>query len=186
MTWTPYSPAPFAVPFLLGTLVLTGWWSTSFAGEPIDGFRDLKFGMTKQEVAALKECSSSSECLMELSSKNRYLNLSYTPNSAAPSSGDEGLNKITIDMGQFTDEWYQQLQVILGSSYTLTHDINDKMIAEFQAKQQRELSSGYENGQVLLKVVRRKFGNLVLKVIYQDPTLAKAYVQRRSNGLSPP
>ncbi len=186
MTWTPYMSAAFGVPLILGTMVLTGWWSTGFAGEPIDGFRELKFGMTKQEVVALKECSSSSECIMELSNKNRYVKLSYASPSTTPPSGNEKLNKIIIDMGQFTDDWYQQLQLILGSSYTLTHDINEKMIAEFQAKQLSELSSGYDNGQVVLKVVRRKFGNLVLKVIYQDPALAKAYVQQIPHSVSSP
>jgi hypothetical protein len=49
----------------------------------------------------------------------------------------------------------------------------------FVAKQQDELNAGYENGQVLLKVVRRPFGNMTLKVIYQNADLAANFIQDR-------
>ena len=71
--------------------------SLGYGGEPIDGFRDLKFGMSKEEVAALEPCSSSSECLLELSNKNRYVALSYDSPSSKSSSESQGsrLKKIT-------------------------------------------------------------------------------------------
>ena len=166
----------------LGILTFLFFCPLGYAGESIDGFRDLKFGMTKQEVAALESCSSSSECIFELSNKNRYVVLSYDSSSSDPSQSSNlgGLRKITIDMGQFTDEWYQQLQIILSNSYELTHDVTDQTIEAFRANHQDELSAGYEHGRVVLKVVRRKFGNLVLKVIYQDTELAKIFAQKTS------
>jgi hypothetical protein len=165
------------------TVVLAG--TMSYAGESIDGFRDLKFGMTEQEVSALPACRSSTECLYELSDKNRYLDLTYLPETASGAAESAGtsptprLAKITIDMGTYTDEWHQQLQIILGDSYRLTHDLTETTMQSFVAKQQDELNAGYENGQVLLKVVRRPFGNMTLKVIYQNADLAANFIQDR-------
>jgi hypothetical protein len=146
----------------------------------IDGFRDLKFGMTEQDVVALPACSSSTECLYELTDKNRYLELTYLPDKVPGTPEPSGkLAKITIDMGQYTDQWHQQLQIILGESYHLTHDLTEATKQSFLAQEQNELNAGYEDGQVLLKVVRRPFGNLALKVVYQNTDLAKAFIQQR-------
>jgi hypothetical protein len=154
-----------------------------YAGEPIDGFRDLKFGMTEQEVSALPACNSSTQCLYELTEKNRYVDLTYLPGTVPGAPESTGtppiprLAKITIDMGQYTDEWHQQLQVILGNSYHLTHDLTETTMKSFLAQQQDELNAGYEDGQVLLKVVRRTFGNMTLKVVYQNAALAADFIQ---------
>ena len=150
------------------------------AAEPIDGFRDLKFGMTPEEVQALPACQTSHECLYELSNKNRYVHLIYTPDHTAPgadSTAHSRLAQINIDMGQYTDGWHQQLQMILGKSYQLTHDFTDETMNAFLAKQLEELRAGYENGQVILTVARRPFGNLTLKVIYQNTTLAEEFIR---------
>ncbi|MDR4494552.1 MAG: hypothetical protein AB7P17_06335 [Nitrospirales bacterium] len=156
------------------------------AGEPITGFRDLKFGMTQQEVTKLNACSSAKECLYELNDKNRYLELLYmgdtTENEAlqtALKSPGSGLARISIDMGQYTEAWYNQLQRILGDSYQLTHDISQEQIQAFLGQQLTELTSGYENGQVLLTVARREYGNMIIKVIYQSPEMAQSFVKSK-------
>jgi hypothetical protein len=165
--------------------------AVGIAGQSIEGFRDLKFGMTEQEVAALPVCSSSTECLYELNNKNRYVKLTYLPESVSGATESAGtssipkLAKITIDMGQYTDEWHQQLQMILGESYRLTQNLTQATMQSFLAEQQDELNAGYENGQVLLKVVRRPFGNLTLKVIYQNAALAAEFLQQKSASASP-
>jgi hypothetical protein len=48
----------------------------------------------------------------------------------------------------------------------------------FLAKKFKELNAGYEDGQVVLKVVRRQFGNLTLKVVYQNTSLAKEFIRQ--------
>ncbi|GJL61437.1 MAG: hypothetical protein NPIRA04_00910 [Nitrospirales bacterium] len=144
--------------------------------EVIQGFRDLKFGMTERDVQALEHCNTSSECLYELAGKNRYLQPFYakhTPNGQSPPT----LAKISIEMGRFTNEWYEELQIRLLDQYQATYDLTDRDIAAFQNEQQSELTSVYENGHVLLKVVRRKFGNLILEVVYQNADLAKEALQ---------
>lgn len=160
------------------SIVLSG--ALGLAEPGIDGFRELKFGMTEQEVSALPACNNSKECLYELTDKNRYMELTYLPDKVPDTTEPAGkLAKIDIDMGQYTDEWYQQLQIILGASYHLTHDLTEATKQSFLAGQLNELNSGFEDGQVLLKVVRRSFGNLTLKVVYQNPALAKAFIQQR-------
>jgi hypothetical protein len=155
----------------------------SYAEPSIDGFRDLKFGMTEEEVSALPACRSSTECLYELTDKNRYVEMTYLPETVPGSAESAGtppaprLAKITIDMGPYTDEWHQQLQIILGESYRLTHDLTEATMQSFLATQQDELVAGYEDGQVLLKVVRRPFGNMTLKVVYQNSALAMDFIQ---------
>ncbi len=159
--------------------IMVAFCFPTYAAEPIDGFRDLKFGMTPQEVHALTNCSSSRECIYELSQKNRYVRPTYDPDDTtqgAKSTGRLQLTRITIDMGQHTDGWYQQLQMILGNSYRLTHDFTDETMNAFLANQYKELQVGYENGQVLLTVVRRQFGNLILKIVYQNPMLAAKFI----------
>ena len=151
-----------------------------FGAEPIEGFRDLKFGMSPQEAQDLKNCSTSQECIYELSNKNRYVRLTYGPEDLSQGSDTtqpRRLEKISIDMGQYSEDWYQQLQMILGSSYRLTQDFSDDTLNAFLTKQQAELNAGYEDGQVVLKVTRRRFGNLILTVIYQTPERAAEFFQ---------
>lgn len=174
----------FSNPFVSywGTLsiILLAYSTPINAAEPIDGFRDLKFGMSPQEIQALPACSTAHECLYELSNKNRYLYLTYASEGALPDSPPGHASKlaqITIEMGRYNDEWYQQLQMILGNSYQLTHDFTDETMQAFLNKNVQELQAGYENGQVVLKVVRRPFGNMILKVVYQNSTFASAFIQ---------
>jgi hypothetical protein len=89
-------------------------------------------------------------------------------------------------MGPYTDEWHQQLQVILGESYRLTHDLTEATMQSFLAAQQDELNAGYEDGQVLLKVVRRPFGNMTLKVVYQNAALAADFIQHMHAAATSP
>ena len=163
-----------------------------YAGQSINGFRDLTFGMTEQEVSAIPACRNSTECLYELTDKNRYLELTYlseTVSNSAESAGSRPISrlaKITIDMGPYTDEWHQQLQVILGESYRLTQDLTPATMESFAAKQQDELIAGYENGQVLLMIVRRPFGNLTMQVVYQNADLAANFIQQMKAEIPSP
>ena len=161
----------------------------AYSAEPIDGFRDLKFGMSPQEVQALPNCSTSQECLYELSNKNRYITLAYDSVDLIQRSeaiDTLQLTKATIDMGQYTEEWYEQLQRILGNSYRLTHDFTDDTMNAFLAKEFEELEAGYEDGQILLTLSRRKFGNLTLNVVYQNSTLAAEFINRSTPHLNEP
>jgi hypothetical protein len=154
----------------------------AFAAEPIDGFRDLKFGMTPQEVQTLPNCSTSQECLYELSNKNRYLQLTYTQDGSAAGSNSTTtprLAKITIDMGQYSEGSYHQLQVMMGNSYRLTHDFTDETMNAFLANELHVLQAGYEDGHVVLVVVRREFGNMTIKVTYQNTPLAMEFIRQR-------
>lgn len=177
------------LPRVAGLWICLLWATPSFSGEPIDGFRDLKFGMTEQEVSGLAACSSSKACMYELSDKNRYIELFYmgektedTALQTALNGEGKGLARISIDMGHYTEEWFKQLQIILSNSYKVTQDLQQETIQAFLAEEQSELTKGYDNGQVLLTVYRRPFGNLVLKVIYQSPSLARAFVKSYSRS----
>jgi hypothetical protein len=172
--------------FHLSCIMLVFCFPT-YAAEPLDGFRDLKFGMTPQEIKALKTCSTSHECLYELSDKIRYIHLTYVKDTTTPGSDfpePPRLAKITIDMGQYSDAWHQQLQIILGNSYRLTHDYTDETMNAFLANKFDELKAGYEDGQIVLKVVRRQFGNMTLKVVYQNTTLAAEFNRQTHTPLS--
>ncbi len=153
----------------------------AYGAEPLDGFRDLKFGMTQAEVKKLGACTTSQECLYDLSGKIRYLHLSYdeeTDTSGSQASEQPRLAKITIDMGQYSDIWHQQLQMMMADSYQLTHDFTDETLNAFLDKKLQELRAGYEDGQIVLVVSRRQFGNMTLKVVYQNTRLAEKFVQQ--------
>lgn len=172
--------------WLLLSTVVCLFSAPAFAKEPIDGFRDLKFGMFPQEVQALPNCSTPQECIYELSNKNRYLQLTYTQDDSAPdvtTPSSPRLEKITIDMGQYTEDFYHQLQLMMGKSYRLTHDFTDETMAAFLAQNIQMLQAGYEEGQVVLAVVRRKFGNMTLQVVYQNPALALEFIRSRAANL---
>jgi len=165
--------------FLPSLLLLAFVAAGPVKSDHIDGFRDLNFGMTEKEVSAQEACSSSSECIYELLGKNRYLYLLYrnsisenSPSSKPNDPNPPRLARITIDMGAFTDQFYGELQGMLLDSYTLNRDLTEKEMNAFVSGRTSELVSEYENGAVMLKVVRRKFGNLVLKVIYQTDTIS--------------
>ncbi len=153
----------------------------AYGAKPLDGFRDLKFGMTQEEVKKFGACSTARECLYDLAGKIRYLHLSYdqkTPTSGSQASEQPRLAKITIDMGQYSDMWHQQLQTVMADSYRLTHDFSDEIMNAFLDKKLQELKSGYEDGQIVLVVARRKFGNMTLKVVYQNTRLAEKFVRQ--------
>jgi hypothetical protein len=175
--------APLTLFWLQIAIILCLFCIPTYGAEPIDGFRDLKFGMSPQEVQALASCSSPYECMYELSDKNRYVQLTYDSNDLTQdlkSSKNLQLAKATIDMGHYSEEWYQHLQMILGKSYRLTHDFTDDTMNAFLNKQSDELQEGFEDGQVVLTVIRRQYGNMVLKVIYQNRILAAKFIQQSS------
>ncbi len=159
----------------------------AYGSEPLDGFRDLKFGMTQEEVKKFEACSTARECLYDLSGKIRYLDLSYdqeSGTSGSQASEPPRLAKITIDMGQYTDTWHQQLQMMMADSYRLTHDFTDETMNSFLDKKLQELKTGYEDGQIVLVVARRQYGNMTLKVVYQDIRLAKKFIRQAQAALS--
>ncbi len=176
-------PGNFPLTYCLSFFTLLFFFGIPvFGSEPIEGFRDLKFGMSPQEVQTVQNCSTPTECIYELSNKNRYLTLSYGSGGPTPDTNSNQslrLEKITIDMGQYSEGWYHQLQTILGTSYRLTHDFTDEQAHAFLGKHVEELLAGYEDGQVVLVVKRRPFGNMTLNVIYQIPSLASEFIRQR-------
>lgn len=159
----------------------------AYGAERIDGFRDLKFGMSQEEVKKFESCSTAHECLYDLSGKIRYLHLSYDKKTSASDSQPSEppqLVKITIDMGQYSDMWHQQLQKMMADSYRLTHDFTDEIMKAFIDKELQELKAGYEDGQIVLVVTRRQFGNMTLKVVYQNSRLAEEFVRQVQTPLS--
>ncbi|MDX1412227.1 MAG: hypothetical protein R3351_08725, partial [Nitrospirales bacterium] len=152
----------FQHPPIMSTILII--WTILFVApvhsESIEGFRDLKFGMTEKEVSSLDACTSSSECLYELLGKNRYLHPLYrnstSGNSLSSKPEDQNLPRlvlITIDMGAFNDQFYGELQQMLGDSYNVTLDLTENDINAFLNEQSSELILEYEDGKVLLKVV---------------------------------
>ncbi len=142
----------------------------------------LKFGMTPKEVEALPECSSGTECLYEIADKNRYFTLLYQPNhgttspqSATEPGPDAQLALIDIDMGLYTKRWYGELHHMLANQYPVTHPITEQATGAFQEGNLNELALGLADGKVLLKVVRRPFGNLVLRLIFQNEEAATEF-----------
>lgn len=142
----------------------------------IQGFGALKFGMTPAEVEALEGCSSQNQCLYDLLGKNRYFTLAYGPGAGAPSeSGDTPttLSHIDIEMGTYTQEWFLEVFDVLASQYPLNHQPTDQEQAVFRDETAQELVFGFVDGFVLLKIVRRPFGNMIIHVVFQDATHAQ-------------
>ncbi len=167
---------PLAAVNLVGVLL----WASSLHAAPIHGFGELKFGMPPAEVAALAGCSSHTECLYDLLGKNRYFMLEYGPARAAtdpPAGAAAHLRRIDIDMGAYTREWFQELFEVFSSQYALSHHPTEREDTSFQEGRSRELVIGFAEGLVLLKVVRRPFGNLIIRMVYQDADHAR--VQRQ-------
>ena len=173
--------------FLVASLVVTPPTAMS---KPLDGVGELKFGMLPETVKALPGCSGSSECLYELMGKNRYFALSYdapahSNQMAQALLPDKGsvLRSIDVDMGNYTSPWFLELVDVLQSQYVLTHSPTEQEDTLFQQGQHSELIFGFADGHVLLKIVRRAFGNLVLRIVFQD--VASPTPSPQSKELSP-
>ena len=156
----------------------------------LQGFGALKFGMTPTEVEALEDCSSQNECLYDLLGKNRYFTLGYgpragTPDSSAP-SGDGNtpatLSYIDIEMGTYTQEWFVEVYEVLAVQYPLRHQPTDTEQTGFQQGDSNALVIGFADGFVLLKVVRRPFGNMIIHLVFQDAAHAQAQRARWDAG----
>lgn len=162
----------------LATLSLLAM-TVSVQAATIQGFGTLKFGMTPAEVAELEDCSSQNECLYDLLGKNRYFTLGYGPaaDAADPSGGGATpatLSHIDIEMGTYTQEWFLEVYEVLASQYPMNHEPTDQEKAVFQKGTSQELVIGFVDGFVLLKVVRRPFGNMIIHLVFQDAARAQA------------
>ena len=180
--WIAFAPLG-----VIGSLLLVPPIHGQAIDEPIDGVGELKFGMKPDEVAALDGCSSQTECLYEILGKNRYFHLVYRPErpdpETPPSQTPGTLSLINIDMGNYTRTWFLELMDVLASQFPVVHSPTEQENAMFQQGKSQELIIGLADGVVLLKIVRRPFGNLILRVIYQDADKAK--VQRALWNASP-
>ncbi len=175
------------LPLAVGGLVSFLVWVPSLHAQQIHGFGELKFGMPPAEVAALAGCSSQTECLYDLLGKNRYFVLGYGlahGTTDKPVGTDAHLSRIDIDMGAYTREWFQELFEVFSSQYTLSHSPTEQENASFQQSRSHELVIGFAEDMVLLKVVRRSFGNLIIRMVYQDADHAQAQRQVWSAALA--
>ncbi len=169
---------PFAAGSLVSLLVLV----SPLHAAPIHGFGELKFGMPPAEVAALAGCSSQTECLYDLLGKNRYFVLGYGParDTTNPTDGERPaayLSRIDVDMGVYTREGFQALFEVFSSQYAVSHHPTEQEETSFHEGHSQELVMGFAEGLALLKVVRRPFGNLVIRMVYQDADSAQAQRQ---------
>lgn len=166
--------------FLAIGLVVSG--SFVYAAS-IQGFGTLKFGMAPAEVAALEDCSSQTECLYDILGKNRYFTLHYGSEGDASGHADSSettqatLSLIDIEMGTYTKEWFLEIFEVLAAQYPVNHHPTEHESAFFQQGDSPELVIGFADGFVLLKVVRRPFGNMIIRVVYQDADHAQAQRQ---------
>lgn len=168
----------FATLSLMSLLAMTA----PLQAATIQGFGTLKFGMTPEEVAALEDCTSQTQCLYDLLGKNRYFTLGYGPgegalNATALSEGGATpatLSHIDIEMGTYTQEWFLEIFDALATQYPTTHEPTAQEQAVFREETAHELTIGFVDGFVLLKVVRRPFGNMIIHVVYQDAAHANA------------
>ena len=148
----------------------------------IQGIGALKFGMTPAEVTALEDCSSHTECLYDLFGKNRYFTLGYGPGAGAPdfsAPAADGatpatLSHIDIEMGTYRQEWFFEVFDALTAEYPVTHEPTEHEQAVFNQETAQELTFGFADGFVLLKLVRRQFGNMIIHVVFQDAAHAQA------------
>lgn len=168
----------FATLSLMSLLAMTA----PLQAATIQGFGTLKFGMTPEEVAALDDCTSQTQCLYDLMGKNRYFTLGYGPGAGALNAtalSGEGatpatLSHIDIEMGTYTQAWFLEIFDVLATQYPTTHEPTAQEQAVFREETAHELTIGFVDGFVLLKVVRRPFGNMIIHVVYQDAAHAHA------------
>ena len=159
----------------------------------IQGIGALKFGMTPAEVAALEDCSSQTQCLYDLFGKNRYFTLGYGPGAGAPDfsapSADRAtpatLSHIDIEMGTYRQEWFYEVFEALAAQYPVTHEPTEQEQAVFRDETAQELVFGFVDGFVLLKIVRRPFGNLIIHVVFQDAGHAQAQRDAWNGAVTP-
>lgn len=145
----------------------------------IETIGKLKLGMSPGEVEALQGCPSKTECLYDLLGKNRYFTLTYSANGSksnteSPPSPTAKLTKIDIDMGNHTRVSFGELYETLASQYPVSHVPTEPEDTRFQEGMDNELIIGFAAGSVILKIVRRPYGNLILRVVYQDGAEAQA------------
>lgn len=145
----------------------------------LQGIGALKFGMTPAEVTALEDCSSHTECLYDLFGKNRYFTLSYGPDAGTAAPSGDGvapatLSHIDIEMGTYRQEWFFEVFDALTAEYPVTHEPTEHEQAVFNQETAQELTFGFADGFVLLKLVRRPFGNMIIHVVFQDAGHAQA------------
>jgi hypothetical protein len=157
-----------------------------------EGFGKLKLGMTPSEVEALEGCTTNTTCLYDLLGKNRYFTLSYgendsTRNVEVSPGATTTLRQIDIDMGNHTNEWFGELYEALASQYQVFYVPTETEDSRFQEGKDHELLVGFADGSVLLKIVRRPYGNLILRVVYQNEEAAKAlreyWIQNHPNAI---
>ena len=167
--------------FGLLNITLAGSIVATAHADTIDGFGKLKFGMQPSEVESLEGCSDNTQCLYEILGKNRYFTLIYGANKTSTTTTSPSptttLSYIHIDMGMHTNEWFAELYAALAAQHPLTYLPTNEEKRQFNEGAKNELIVGFANGSILLQLLRRPFGNVVLRVIIQNQEASTALRQ---------
>ena len=152
------------------------------------GFRDLKPGLTREEIRMMKVCypllssDTSSTC--------------YDVDNIKFGGGFKGgvLRILTIDLGPYAGGGFLQsiaelgeddpllnMRGTLGKKYKMDYDYNERDRQLFNEGEKKELYTVFANGQVALLVIRIKkdySSEIRSYIAYRDPSIAKSFLER--------
>jgi hypothetical protein len=148
------------------------------------GFRDLKPGLTREEIQLLKVCSPE---LSPLNSATCYDidNIKF----GGWFSSQQVLRVLTIDLGPYLGGGFIQtltelsegdpilnMRGTLGEKYEMDYDFSERDLQLFNESEKEILYTVYAKGQVALAIVRKDYKIRTL-VEYRDPEIAKKFLE---------
>ncbi|MED5579517.1 MAG: tetratricopeptide repeat protein [Nitrospinota bacterium] len=129
--------------------------STRTNNSTIDGYKEIKFGMTLQEINNLGVCSKTLNIV-----HIRNMNMCYSIIGQKREfifgfvKGNRGLKMITINFGRYVPSLHNQIRRILDQKYKKYYRGTKTDSDRFRSGQLQVFKDAWENGQVVLTIKR--------------------------------
>lgn len=139
------------------------------------GYKDLKFGMSKNEVDNLGVCKLFVGSLGIYKCYDKFVNLYEDATFEAPliEEGSGVLVQIQVGLGDYTDEKFTEYQNLISSKYSVEKVFSKSDMELFNIGQLDTLNTIFANGSVVLKIFRNpQNGGFMLDIIYNNKKVA--------------
>ncbi len=141
----------------------------------VDGYKDLKFGMSLKDIEKLNVCTLFIGQQGLYKYYGKLMNLYEEPAFKAPISSIGGLSQIAIGLGDYKSSVATEYGELLAKKYGLDSSYSDEDIDNFSNNKLKSLDTIYANGRVVMTIYHDGQGGMLLDILYNDSEYAKHY-----------
>ena len=141
----------------------------------VDGYKDLKFGMSLDDVKELDVCKLLIGQQGLYKCYGKLINLYEEPAFKAPITSSGKLSQIAVGLGEFKSSVAEEYNALLAQKYGIDSSYNDEDINNFSSNRLSSLDTIYAKGHVVMTIYHDGQGGMLLDILYNDSKNAKQY-----------